>query len=165
MKITSAVVLLLLAAAILPGCLAVAGAVVGGTVAAGIVHATGNDGAEVVLDAPWETAYAVCRKELIALGSVEYEDFQNGVIIGYVDSAEVEIELVRATGNTVRAEISARRMSGFSPAPATAQRLAFGVVDRLQVARGPVLGGAKDGSVLAAPLDPQTVQPATNSPQ
>ncbi len=165
MKSILTVFALLIVVAILPGCLAVGGAVVGGAVAAGIVHAVSNDGAEVVLDAPWETAYSVCRKEMIALGSVESENFETGLITGYIDSAAVEIELVRTSGNSIRVEISARRASGFSPAPAIAQRLAFGVVDRLQVARGPVLGGAQDGSVLAAPIDPDNVEPVTTGPR
>ncbi|MEQ8763106.1 MAG: hypothetical protein RL885_04215 [Planctomycetota bacterium] len=156
-----AVILVLMASvSTLSGCLVVTGAVVGGAVVGGLVHATSSDGNEVVLDTSYDTAYQVCRKEMIALGSIESEDYEQGILTGYVNSAFVEVELERTTGNAVRVEVSARRVGGLSPSPATAQRVAFGVVDRLEVARGPVLGGAEDGSVMSAPIDPTSVEPA-----
>jgi len=114
------------------GCLAVAA---GAAVGAGVVYAAGEDSSEVYLDRSRDEVFDACVAELEAQGSVEVRDRQDSRIEGTVDGASVVVRLERPSRSLIRVNVRARKhVAGITPAPRIAERVASGVVSRLEAA-------------------------------
>ncbi len=125
---------LLLVAALLPlaaaSCVFVAGAAIG----AGVVYALGEDSVEVFLDAELEQVHAAARAVLQERGEVREDSLgaRTSRLEADWDGRDVEVDLERATDDTVRMVVGARRFSDLAPDQDTARRVADLVVARVR---------------------------------
>ncbi len=89
----------------LSGCAAV---LIGGGVAGGIAIA--KDTVELNLDKRYDTVWAVCLKEISAMGgTVTLRDKQAGTIQATIRETNLELTLTRLTPQTVQTRIKARK--------------------------------------------------------
>lgn len=112
---------------LLPGCLLVAGAAIG----AGIVYSTGEDTAEVRVDADEAAAFAAAREEVILRGQIETSDPEVGRIEARIGTSTVTVTVRgEPEGAHSRVTVKARKAGGLGPDMDTAQTLAVAVVKR-----------------------------------
>ncbi len=115
-------------AAALPGCLLVAGAAIG----AGIVHATGEDTAEVMVEVPSDAAYAAAREEIRTRGVLESADSDAAHLEGTVGGSTVKVSVSTPTRGEAKVSVSARKNAGISPDFETAEQVAMAIAKRAQ---------------------------------
>ncbi len=108
------------------GCLFVAGAAIG----AGIVHTTGEDTAEVVVEANSASAYAAAREEIQNRGVVESADADSSRVQGTVGGSSVTVSVSSPSSGEARVSVSARKNGGISPDIDTAEQVAMSIVKR-----------------------------------
>ena len=113
-------------AAALPGCLLVAGAAIG----AGIVHTTGEDTAEVVVEANTASAYAAAREEIRNRGMLESADAESSRVEGTVGGSSVKVSVTSPGTGEAKVSVSARKNGGISPDIETAEQVAMAIVKR-----------------------------------
>ncbi len=109
------------------GCLVVAAA----AVAAGVVYTTSDDCAEVTAERPLADVFAAAEAVLAECGHADWRDPEAGRLEGHVGDATVEITIAQRSEQVVGIHVKARRNSGLSPAPDTAEHVAFGIVKKL----------------------------------
>jgi hypothetical protein len=113
-------------AACLPGCLLVAGTGFG----AGIVHPTDGDAVEVAVEVPPAAAFAAAREELRGRGVLRSADSGAGFVEGTVGTSFVKVSVSGPASGLATLSVIARKDSGASPDPDTAEQIAVAIVKR-----------------------------------
>lgn len=110
-----------------PGCALVPGIAVG----AGIVYATDEDTAEVLVEVNGAAAFAASREEVLLRGTIESSDEAKGAIEARIGTSTVKMTVLegrRGDGSLVT--VKARTNGGLAPDMETARILAVAVVRR-----------------------------------
>ena len=97
----------------------------------GVVRSTGNDSVEFLLEAPMDSVREAAVAVIETNGRVVNSEPAQGKLRGDVEGADVKLNLVPLSEESVQVRVRVRRDHGFAPDADTAKDVARGIIRRV----------------------------------